>query len=186
MATPAIRQLQVEKATPESVKAFGEIVGVSPGMVPLPTAFYEGKVRLFAPAAFTTDDDTELTVARMDRREMKVQWMERHFKHTQAFIPLGGKPFVVVLAPPTDTELPILDQARAFLFDGSAGFAMHIGTWHEFPFAIVDDTDVIVILRREATRGLMKDVVIDGEAKSPDIDKKDIARRTGVVFEARL
>ena len=31
---------------------------------------------------------------------------------------------------------------------------MHIGTWHEFPFALIDDTQLIVVLRREATKGL--------------------------------
>jgi hypothetical protein len=30
---------------------------------------------------------------------------------------------------------------------------MHIGTWHEFPFALVDGTQVVVILRAEATQG---------------------------------
>ena len=186
-STVETRFLAVEAATAEALAPFGNIIGVAPGATPLPTAFYEGKVRLYGMPEFLSDDDTELTVARMDRREMRVRWMERHFKHTQVFVPLGGKPFVVILAPPTpNQDLPDLDEARAFLFDGSCAFAMHVGTWHEFPFAVLDQTDVIVILRREATRGLMKDTVIDGEGQSGDLDKKDINRRLGVALEARF
>ena len=35
-----------------------------------------------------------------------------------------------------DDDLPDLDHVKAYYFDGSSGFAMHRGTWHEFPFAI--------------------------------------------------
>ena len=71
-------------------------------------------------------------------RPLRVSWMERHFLHTQTFFPLGA-PFVAVLAPPGEGELPDLDAARAFVFDGSAGLMLHLGTWHEFPFALHDD-----------------------------------------------
>ncbi len=104
----------------------------------------------------------------------------------QTFIPLEGKAFVVVLAPPNDDELPDLDQVRAFLFDGSCGFTMKKGTWHEFPFALVDGSNVIVILRSETARNLMKENVIDGEAHGPDLDKKNLVVRTGVTLEVKM
>ncbi len=180
------RDLTVEPVTAEAIAPFGELLGANLGKAPLPTAFYEGKVRLYRPEGFAAEDETEITVASIDRRPMRVTHMERHFKHTQVFLPLGGRPFVVVLAPPTDTDLPDLDQARAFLFDGQAGLQMHLGTWHEFPFAVVDATQVAVVLRREATDGLMVDAVVEGEGQSPDLDKKDMARRLGVILEVRV
>jgi ureidoglycolate lyase len=182
MPTPTVRELKVEPATPEALAPFGQVLGVHDQVQPLPTGFYEGKVTVYAPVQFQSDEDTLLTVATVDRRDLRVQWMERHFKHTQTFIPLGGKPFIVVLAPPNDKELPDLDQVRAFLFDGSSGFTMKIGTWHEFPFALLDHSNVIVILRKETTRNLMKERVIAGEAHGPDLDKKDLIARTGIVF----
>ena len=181
-----VRTLTLERPTPEAIAPFGVLVGAKLGAQPLPTAFYEGSVKLFRPEGFSAEDDTELTVALIDRRPFEVRWMERHFKHTQVFLPLGKLPFVVVLAPPTDTELPDLDQARAFLFDGDAGLSMHLGTWHEFPFAIIDETQVVVVLRREATNGLMVTQVIDGEGSSPDLDKKDISRRLGVKLRVAI
>lgn len=41
---------------------------------------------------------------------------------------------------------------------------------------------MIVILRGEATRALMKDTAINGEAHSDDLDKKDIQVRLGVTL----
>jgi len=158
---------------------------VRPGK-PLPVAFYDGKVSVYAPVTFESDEETMLTLASVDRREMQVQWMERHFKHTQTFIPLEGRPFVVVLAPPTEGDLPDLGQARALLFDGSSGFTMKVGTWHEFPFALVDQSNVIVILRRETTQNLMPDNVVDGEAHGPDLDKKNLVARTGVTVQVKM
>lgn len=186
MEHPRIREVKVEPATSEAVAPFGQILGITDHVKPLPTGFYEGKVTVYRPVDFQSDEETELTLATVDRREMRVQWMERHFKHTQTFIPLEGKPFVVVLAPPNDKELPNLDQVRAFLLDGSCGLTMKKGTWHEFPFALVDHSNVIVILRRETTRNLMKDSVIAGEAHGPDLDKKDLVSRMGVILEVKL
>jgi len=112
--------------------------------------------------------------------------LERHFKHTQVFLPLGGKPFIAVLAPPTDTDLPNIDEAKAFLFDGQAGLSMHLGTWHEFPFALVEDTQLVVLLRQETSKSLKSENVFDGEGLGPDLDKKDITRRLGVVLKPVL
>jgi len=112
--------------------------------------------------------------------------MERHFKHTQAFISLGSKPFVAVLAPPNSSDTPDLDKVEAFLFDGQAGFVMHVGTWHEFPFAMLDDTNLVVILRKEATEGLIRDNVIQDEALGPDLDKKDLQARFGITFRIEV
>ena len=186
MASTAIREVRIEPATPEAVAPFGQLLGVHDHVKPLPVGFYEGKVSVYAPVEFQSDEETQLHVATVNRREMRVQWMERHFKHTQTFIPLEGKSFVVVLAPPNDDDLPDLDQVRAFLFDGSCGFTMKKGTWHEFPFALVDGSNVIVILRSETARNLMKDNVIDGEAHGPDLDKKNLVARTGVTLEVKM
>ena len=186
MTTPTLRELKVELATPEALAPFGQLLGINETTEPLPVGFYDGKVTVYAPVQFESDADTQLTLAAVDRRELRVRWMERHFKHTQTFIPLEGKPFVVVLAPPNDKDIPDLDQVRAFLFDGSSGFTMKIGTWHEFPFALVDRSNVVVILRKEATRSLMQDQVIDGEGRGPDLDKKNLVRRTGVTLEVKM
>ena len=179
------RELVIERATAEALAPFGELVGGPAEMDAPPTSFYGSQVKTTRPT-FISDEETEVAVCTLTRRPMEVRWMERHFKHTQVFLPLGGKPFVAVLAPPTDTDLPNIDEARAFLFDGQAGLSMHIGTWHEFPFAMFDGTQLVVLLRKETSMSLKAENVFDGEGKGPDLDKKDITRRLGVVLKAQL
>lgn len=178
------RILHARSATPEALAPFGQLLGVGSGAAPRVTGFYEGAVELRQPVEFRSDEDTCLSLATIHRRPLEVRWMEQHFKHTQTFVPLGGRPFVAVMAPPNGGEVPDLDAVEAFVFDGSAGFTMKIGTWHEFPFALVDNTDVIVILRNETNRDLRS--ADNGEALGPDVDKKDLQRRFGVTFEVRL
>ena len=63
---------------------------------------------------------------------------------------------------------------------------MKLGTWHEFPFAVIDATQLIVVLRREATAGLAKDNMLANEAHGPDLDKKDLVARCGVSFRGEI
>ena len=171
------RILPVEEATPEAVASCGQILGRHAYAKPLPIRFYEGAVQTYRTVDFQSDEQTELSLAHVRRRPFEVRWIERHFKHTQTFIPLNGAPFIVVLAPPTEGDMPDLDQVRAFRFDGSAGLTMKLGTWHEFPFVIEDEADIVVILRREATEGLLTGDPDSGEVRGADLDKKDLVKR---------
>jgi|AACY02.1.fsa_nt_gi ureidoglycolate lyase len=176
------RILEAKPATPEALAPYGQVLGAGTGAVGV-SDFYEGAVAVSRPVDFKSDDDTELSFATLQPRKFEIKYLERHFKHTQTFIPLGGKPFVAVFGAPTDGEMPDIDSLEAFRFDGQSGFAMHIGTWHEFPFAIEADTNIVVILRNETTRSLSSDNVKNDEAHGPDLDKKNLVQRTGVIFE---
>lgn len=78
---------------------------------------------------------------------LTVSLLERHPRGSQAFVPLTGEPFVVVVAPPG--ERPDLDALRAFSCDGQQGINMRPGVWH-LPligfrvgqsFAVIDRND---------------------------------------------
>ncbi len=175
----SIFAIPVEDATPENTAPMGQFLGRQAPVPMTRTGFYGDALELRKPIEFVSDDQTEFTLATLHPRPFELSYVERHFKHTQTFIPLGGKPFIAVMAPPTDGEMPELSDLRAFRFDGSAGFMMHIGTWHEFPFAVEPNTDVIVVLRQETNRDLQPSNVHNNEAHGPDLDKKDILARTG-------
>lgn len=181
-SSPQIRALAVRPATVSGLAPYGELLGYRPDVLPAPIDFYGGTARVRRVANFVSDEDTEMPVVTLQRRPFEVRWVERHFKHTQVFIPLGGKPFVAVFAPPTDSELPDIDAFEAFQFDGQAGFVMKLGCWHDFPFPLEDDSHMIVILRKEATEGLMQHNVMQNEAQSPDLDKKDLLQRKNLVL----
>lgn len=185
-AKPEIRVLKAKRATPEALAPYGEILGFNPNIPPLPIDFYGGKAKVRRVVHFESDTETEMPVVTVDFRPLEVSHMERHPKHTQAFISLNNKPFIAVFAPPSDRELPEIDKAEAFLFDGEAGFVMKKNTWHEFPFALFDNTHLVVVLRREATNGLTTDQVYKNEAVGPDLVKRDIEARFGVVFKIEI
>lgn len=171
--------LSVKTANIENIAPYGQLLcGASKKKTGVGD-FYEGAVSVASPVDFKSDEDTCLSVATLQPRPFEITYLERHFKHTQTFIPLGGKPFVAVFGEPSNEELPNMNKLEAFRFDGNSGFTMKIGTWHEFPFAIERNTNLVVILRNETTRNLSSENIKDGEAHGEDLDKKNIARRTG-------
>lgn len=173
------RTLQVREATAEALAPYGVLLGPERPRSQHIGDFYRGAVAVHEPVAFVSDDDTCLSLTTVQPRPLEIEYLERHFKHTQTFIPLAGKPFVAVLGTPGDDEMPDLDRLEAFRFDGSSAFCMHIGTWHEFPFALEANTQLLVILRNETTRNLAADNVVDGEAHGGDLDKKNLIKRSG-------
>ena len=83
---------------------------------------------------FVADDDPLLMLCRYGQVAFEFGKMERHFRVTQTFLPLGGAETVMVVAHPTDLEdretLPRPEDIRAFLVPGSRGVMLWRGTWH--------------------------------------------------------
>lgn len=175
--------LPAEPATVASIAPFGTLLSPAADAPVIRSPFYGETVAIRKPGRFVGDDTLEISVATIERRAMRVSWMERHFLHTQTFFPLAT-PFAMVLAPPGDGELPDLDAARAFIFDGTAGLMLHLGTWHEFPFAVGDVAQVCILIRRDTARNLT--MKVGNEARGPDLDKKDIVGRMGVRIEVTV
>jgi len=179
-----LRELQVQPATRENFAPYGVLVGVNEAVGSRTGQFYGDKVELWAPGGFVSDEQTVLSVARIHARPPDVVWMERHFKHTQTFIPLHGNAFVAVLGAPTDTPHPHPDTVRAFYFDGTCGAQLHIGTWHEFPFPAGDRAEVVVILRKETQANL--EVKENDEAVGDDLEKRNLQVRLGFGYTYSL
>ena len=72
MTATQLQTIRVETATPETVAPFGQHLSVHHHATKLPITFYDGKVSVYAPVSFESDDDTQLTLARVDRRAMQV------------------------------------------------------------------------------------------------------------------
>ena len=178
------QDLPLEAADAASIAPFGELLGVGHGRPSSRTRFYEDAVELVEKPPFVSDADTCLSVARVRPRPLTVTWMERHFKHTQVFLPLNREPYAVVVAPPGTGSLPDLGRVRAFRFPADCGFMMHLGTWHEFPFALAAPLDMVIVLRNETNRNL--DAIEDGEAVGEDLEKRNIVRRFGVTLRVAL
>jgi ureidoglycolate lyase len=97
--------------------------------------------------------------ARARPSPLRLQLMERHQLGSQAFMPLGPSPFLVVVAL-ADIE-PQWDDLRAFIAQPGQGINFSRGTWHH-PLVALADSDFLVIDRGAA----------DGK---PDCEEVDIA-----------
>lgn len=74
-----------------------------------------------------------------------VSMMERHPKASQAFIPLSGRPYLVVVADPHAT--PTADTLRVFACTGQQGVNYAKGVWHHPLLALEAVSDFLIIDR---------------------------------------
>jgi ureidoglycolate lyase len=174
------RSYKIEPATPDAIAPFGALIGPRAAIKPSGVGYYAGAVSTGRQVDFQADGAMEVSLATLQRRPLEVHYMERHFQHTQTFIPLGNKPFLAILAPPNSDALPDFDAVKAFRFEGDTGLCLHRGTWHEFPFAIEDETYIVVMLSSQTSRDLQNRAPNGIEAFGPDLDKKDIVLREGL------
>ena len=77
-------------------------------------------------------------VMRLDARPLTFTRITRHLKVTQCLASVGGKPWLIAVAPPLEPDNaqaePALDSIRAFVVPGNAAIKLHKSTWHAGPF----------------------------------------------------
>lgn len=173
-------KVPIEEATSDTVEPFGQILGRHGKVRPIGVEFYKGAVATSRPVDYYCDGKTELSLSCINPRPGKVRYLERHFLHTQTFVPLEGKSFILVMAPPNEEQLPDISRVKAFRFNGDCGFMMHVGTWHEFPFALEDQTDLVVVLSAQTREDLGNKTEDGNEAFGKDLQKQDILSRMNV------
>ena len=74
----------------------------------------------------------------------EIRVMERHPLSSQAFIPLGQQPYLVVVAAKGEF---IANKMKAFLAQANQGVNYHAGTWHHYCFALQQVSDFLVVDR---------------------------------------
>ena len=75
---------------------------------------------------------------------VSIKMMERHPLSSQAFIPMGPQPFLVVVAPKGEMDITNIE---VFLASSHQGVNYHKGTWHHFCLALHQVSDFIVVDR---------------------------------------
>lgn len=73
-----------------------------------------------------------------------IKTMERHPQSSQAFMPLSGRPFLVVVAPAGDFDAGLVE---AFVASASQGVNLRKGVWHHFNLALEAPSEFLVIDR---------------------------------------
>lgn len=75
----------------------------------------------------------------------RVEMMERHPLASQAFIPMSGRPYLVVVARAGD--VPGVEDLRVFLATAAQGVNYTAGVWHHPLLALDEVSDFLVIDR---------------------------------------
>ena len=82
---------------------------------------------------------------------LAIKTMENHPLSSQAFVPLSGRAFLVVVAPAGPFDARAL---AAFVASGGQGVNFHKGVWHHFNLALGAPSDFLVIDREGPGRNL--------------------------------
>jgi len=80
----------------------------------------------------------------------RIEFMERHVRGSQAFVPLDAQRWIVVVAPRGRAPRP--QQLRAFVASGTQGVNYARGTWHH-PLIALDREAEFLIVDRVAEDG---------------------------------
>ncbi|PKG99474.1 ureidoglycolate lyase [Paraglaciecola sp. MB-3u-78] len=75
---------------------------------------------------------------------VSIKMMERHPLSSQAFIPIGQQPYLVVVAPKGELDIT---KIEVFLASSNQGVNYHKGTWHHYCLALHQVSDFIVVDR---------------------------------------
>ncbi len=78
---------------------------------------------------------------------LQIDMLERHPIGSQAFIPMQGQKFLIVVAPNLNAEQPDLQCIRAFMSDGTQGVNYRAGTWHHPLLTLESPSDFAVVDR---------------------------------------
>lgn len=78
------------------------------------------------------------------KQPVSIRMMERHPLSSQAFIPMGQQPYLVVVAPRGDLDI---SKIEVFLASASQGVNYHKGTWHHYCLALHEVSDFLVVDR---------------------------------------
>ncbi|MFF7707823.1 ureidoglycolate lyase [Pseudomonas sp. NPDC007930] len=143
-----MRTLAIEPLTKAAFAPFGDVIETDGSdFFMINNGSTQRFHRLAQVQTETPEDQAIISIFRAQALEypLTVRMLERHPRGSQAFVPLLGKPFLIVVAPVGDQ--PQAGLARAFLSNGRQGINYHRGVWHHPVLAIEKRDDFLVVDR---------------------------------------
>jgi ureidoglycolate lyase len=142
-----MRELTPEPLTAEAFAAFGSVIEASDDAVKLD--INQGHAVRYDRLAEVdvADEGGEGVISLFRARplgELVLKTFERHPLGSQTFMPLGGKPYLVAVAPTGDFDPA---QIRLFRAEGHQGVHYKKGTWHHFLLVLEEESDFLVVDR---------------------------------------
>lgn len=132
--------IRAEPLTAQGFAPFGTVIEADPATAREINAGFT--TRFHALATVDVDGAAILSIFRGRERPLSVAMLERHPMGTQAFMPLGGRDWLVVVA-----ERPEPAALRAFRARGDQGVQYARGVWHHPLLVLGGPQDFLVIDR---------------------------------------
>jgi ureidoglycolate lyase len=144
-----MRELTPEPLTAEAFASFGSVIEASDDAVKLD--INQGHaIRYDRLAEIDVADGGGVPVVSLFRArplaELVLRVFERHPLGSQSFIPLGGRPYLVAVAPAGPFDPAAI---RLFRAEGHQGVHYRKGVWHHF-LLVLAESDFLVIDRAGA------------------------------------
>lgn len=145
--------LRPEPLSAEGFAPFGEVIAADPARaVEINDGF---TTRFHALARAKSDADVILSIFRGRERPLQVAMLERHPKGSQAFMPLGARRWLTVVA-----ERPEPGACRAFLCGGDQGVNLKPGCWHH-PLLVLGDAQDFLVVDRDGPGDNLEEVFFE-------------------------
>ncbi|MBU2896632.1 ureidoglycolate lyase [Vibrio hepatarius] len=154
-------RLKIEPLTAQTFAQFGEVIEIKNRDYSI---INNGMARRYHKLAVTdvNDEDGNAVIsifkAKLPSYPFTIKVLERHPLGTQAFIPLDGNPFLIIVAPKGD--FPTLSQSRAFVTNGHQGVNYFKGVWHH-PLLTLVEGDQLLVVDRDGKGSNCETVIFD-------------------------
>jgi len=149
--TSTVRLLQVQPLSAEAFKPFGDVIQANDAAkhFSINQGYAERYDRLALVDANDLGGQAGISIFRAKARPMPIELsvLEKHPLGSQAFMPMSGHAYLVVVAPGGDA--PEIDKAQCFLASATQGVNYAKGTWHH-PLLALHDSDFLVVDRSGA------------------------------------
>ena len=149
--TQPSRVLQIQPLTAEAFKPFGDVIEANEAArhFSINQGYAERYDKLALVDANDSGGQAAISVFRAKARTWPIELsvLEKHPLGSQAFMPVSGHAYMVVVAP--GVEQPDVDKVQCFLASATQGVNYAKGTWHH-PLLALHDGDFLVVDRSGA------------------------------------
>jgi ureidoglycolate lyase len=149
--TQSTRVLQFQPLTAEAFKPFGDVIEANEAArhFSINQGYAERYDKLALVDANDLGGQAAISVFRAKARTWPIELsvLEKHPLGSQAFMPMSGHSYLVVVAP--GVEQPDVNKAQCFLASATQGVNYAKGTWHH-PLLALHDSDFLVVDRSGA------------------------------------
>ena len=142
--------IQIEPLTHENFAAFGEVISCAGNDFFHINDAYTERYHALVQTEIIGEARTGISIFRNIKSTtipFQISMLERHPNGSQAFIPMQGQKFLVVVARSLNADEPDLSQLKAFITNGTQGVNYRAGTWHHPLLTLENPSDFAVIDR---------------------------------------